>query len=374
MASVSTLEQRPAQAAMPASLAQGLSGSQIPGLDGLRAFAVMAVVVYHFGLEFIPGGMGVLAFFVLSGFLITWLLLKEFDKSNSISLKSFYTRRSLRIFPAFYVYWLLVVGLLLLRGREVPWPQATASFFYVCNYYHAFVGHLSTGFAHTWSLGVEEQFYLFWPLAFLLLQRSRFDTARSLTLLIPLFWVHRLLLQFVWRVKEVYIYEAFDARADHLLVGCLLAIALRRKLKPGLWQSLCAHPALGLIPVALLALSAVAAQHSSVVYRNTIGFMIDPLLVAVLIVQLIAFSNTTLWGWMNWGWLRYLGRISYSTYLYQELLTYPLKQRLSALPVPLQLLATVAGIVLAASLSYFVVERPFLKLKDRLSQKAHEAA
>jgi peptidoglycan/LPS O-acetylase OafA/YrhL len=86
----------------------------IPALDGIRAIAVFLVVFYHLSnerpLPVFPGPLGVLGFFVLSGFLITWLLLKEKEKSGSISLKGFYRRRLLRIFPAFYVFWIIAVG------------------------------------------------------------------------------------------------------------------------------------------------------------------------------------------------------------------------------------------------------------------------
>jgi peptidoglycan/LPS O-acetylase OafA/YrhL len=86
----------------------------IPALDGIRAIAVFLVIFYHLSnernLPVVPGPLGVLGFFVLSGFLITWLLIKEQEKSGSISLKDFYRRRALRIFPAFYVFWLLAVG------------------------------------------------------------------------------------------------------------------------------------------------------------------------------------------------------------------------------------------------------------------------
>src|ERR1700678_807442 len=129
------------QSRLPVPLHSGLSSGHIPSLDGLRAIAAFLVVFYHFGFDSCPAGLGVLAFFVLSGFLITWLLLKEEERSGSISLKLFYIRRSLRIFPAYYVYWLISVGIFLVHNllhknslfhlfRHFL-PQAVASFFYV---------------------------------------------------------------------------------------------------------------------------------------------------------------------------------------------------------------------------------------------------
>ena len=151
---------------LPVALASGLELKQIPALDGLRAIAAFLVVLYHGGIAVSPGGLGVLAFFVISGFLITWLLLDEQERHGGVSLRLFYVRRTLRIFPAFYVYWVLVVALSAIRHRVV-WPQAIASLFYVNNYYQGLFGDPNTGLSHSWSLGVEEQFYLLWAPAFI---------------------------------------------------------------------------------------------------------------------------------------------------------------------------------------------------------------
>ena len=104
--------------ALPAPLAAGLQKTHLPSLDGIRAIAVCLVVLYHLGIPGVPGGMGVLIFFVLSGFLITWLLLKEEERFGYVSLKLFYARRTLRIFPAFYAYWFLIVGLWIVSSRR----------------------------------------------------------------------------------------------------------------------------------------------------------------------------------------------------------------------------------------------------------------
>src|SRR4029434_2724381 len=112
----------------------------IPALDGLRAVAVLLVIFSHFGFAFVPAIQGVMVFFVLSGFLITWLLLKEHDRRGTISLLSFYKHRTLRIFPAFYAYWLMMVALLIGTGRTVLWPHAWSALFYGSNYYSAIYG------------------------------------------------------------------------------------------------------------------------------------------------------------------------------------------------------------------------------------------
>src|SRR5437868_9569428 len=138
-------------ASLPAGLESGLKESQLAGLDGLRAIAALLVVVFHFGIPFVSGGAGVLMFFVLSGFLITWLLLRENDETGTISLRNFYVRRSLRIFPAFYCYAAVLFAVILIRHTTIVWPQAFAALFYVNNYYQALKGDPNTGFSHTWS-------------------------------------------------------------------------------------------------------------------------------------------------------------------------------------------------------------------------------
>ena len=120
-------------------------------------------MVYHFGIDAVPGDLGVSAFFVLSGFLITWLLLKEYRDTGTISLRRFYTRRMLRIFPAYYVFVAASFAIDTVRGDHWRPGLGLSALLYVVNYYNAFQGHPATSIAHAWSLGIEEQFYLLWP-------------------------------------------------------------------------------------------------------------------------------------------------------------------------------------------------------------------
>ena len=353
---------------LPAALRAGLESAQIPALDGLRAFSVLLVIFYHHNYP-VPGDLGVLVFFVLSGFLITWLLLKEQAKHGDISLRLFYIRRSLRIFPAFYVYWFLVVGLFLATGKPVmPWGQVWASFFYFTNYYQAINGHLSSALSHTWSLGVEEQFYLLWPVALIALLRRQADLARWLMVAIGAIWVWRAVLEFAIGVPEVWVYESFDARADHLLIGCLLAVALYRGVAPRLFAWLCCHPLMP-IPTLALLIGEVVWSYGHSWSSRSFQFALRPLLVAVLMVQWIAFSRTPGWNWLNWKWLVYLGKISYSAYLYQQIapaFARPLTSLAPAWPpVVIDLPVTIA----LAYASYRVIEKPFLKIKDRFGQR-----
>jgi peptidoglycan/LPS O-acetylase OafA/YrhL len=362
------------------ALRRKLALPQIPALNGIRAIAVFLVIFYHYGLRLpggfkVPGAHGVLIFFVMSGFLITWLLLKEHEKYGRISLKGFYRRRVLRIFPAFYFYWVLVVAILLLSHHEIIWLQAISSFLYLSNYYQAIFGDPNNAFSHTWSLAIEEQFYLFWPFLFAALFRR--DLKKMTTFLVVLIvsvWIYRCILLFGFHLNQEYFYAAFDARLDSLMVGCLLAVLLKRGVLVHFWEIVCRGCALPVLMILLFWASVFAGPVLIPRYRDFIGLAIEPVLIAVIIVQAIALSSTALFKWMEWGWVRFLGQISYSLYLYQQLTLQSVHKRLAGQPEIVQLSAAVAVTILAACFSFYVIERPFLKLKDKKAPAAHPPA
>ena len=180
----------------------------LPGLDGMRALAVVAVMVYHANSEWLPGGfLGVEMFFVISGYLITLLLISERERTYRISLRQFWARRARRLLPALYMMMALVVVWTALFKRDALGQlrgDVIAGLLYVSNYYQIWVGQGYTAagdFAplrHLWSLAVEEQFYLFWPLVMVVLlgrsgtrrvadvSRWLFAAAVVLTLLVAL--------------------------------------------------------------------------------------------------------------------------------------------------------------------------------------------
>jgi peptidoglycan/LPS O-acetylase OafA/YrhL len=259
-----------------------------------------------------------------------------------------------------------------LAGKRIVWGQTFASLGYVNDYYQAIAGDPATALSHTWSLGIEEQFYLVAPAVFLALYR-RGTLARRLVVAIGCVWIYRWILV-ATGAPQHYIYSAFDTRADQLLVGCLLAVALRGRFATRTWSALCAHAALPALSFGALALSAALAYRFGPTYRDAVGFVVDPLLVAVLIVQLIAWSHRAPWSWLNRPAIRYLGRISYSIYLYQQIVPTLVDGALRRQPFLVRLAATLIGVTLVASASYWFVERPFLRLKERLGRQAHESA
>lgn len=340
--------------------------SDIPALDGIRALSVLLVILAHLGVSWASGGHGVMMFFVLSGFLITWLLLKENEQTGHVSLRLFYARRALRIFPAFYVFWLCYVVLAWAVQHRTAWPEYLAAFFYVSNYYSVIVHPSHMAMAHTWSLGVEEQFYLVWPCIF---RRFRNDLARMslfLTGVIVFVWIYRFILYGRFH-DDVWLFCAFDCRADHLAIGCLTAVLLKRRAYPRLTAKLTTSPVLPLVMLSLLAISRWIEMQFGRAYEYRIGFIADPLLIDLLMVQWINISDSYGWRWLNWKPVRYLGRLSYSAYLYHWLVDYVFITRLAAIPLLLRALIAVAASNSLAFLSYQLVEVRFLKLKKRFA-------
>jgi peptidoglycan/LPS O-acetylase OafA/YrhL len=352
----------------PSKLAEPLARSNIPALNAVRAAAVMLVIVYHggFGLRYVPGAYGVTVFFVLSGFLITWLLLKERARSGGVSIRGFYVRRTLRIVPAFWVYWSFCVLYIWARHRPIPWPHALSALLYVSNYYNALNGDPNTPFSHTWSLATEEQFYLLWPLVFLFLVTRAKQPLRWLLAAVAAVWLYRIVLV-SFGVGGSYLYAAFETRCDALLIGCALAFALFERRFGRLWHALTTHPALLLVTLVAMAVTSTIQWWSGLVWtRDIVLGSLGPVLAAVAIVQAIVFSSYRGWRWLEWPVVRYLGLISYSLYLWQQVTLHAANSRLEWAPYWAQAAGGIGLTVLFASASYYLVERPFLRLKDRI--------
>jgi peptidoglycan/LPS O-acetylase OafA/YrhL len=334
-------------------LSAALKRPHIAALDGIRAVSVLIVILYHGGLEWVPGDLGVSAFFVLSGFLITWLLFKEEDRTGGVSLKSFYIRRLLRIFPAYYAFFAVSIAFDYIRGYRWDHALIYSGLLYVTNYYNAFHGHPPTAIAHAWSLAIEEQFYLLWPFLFLTFRRRKE------------FLISAIVSVCLWRtylygfrgVSTAYVYNAFDTRFDNLAIGCLLATLLHSEKLP----RLIARPS-NRIALLALGLLVISRSFSPQLYHYTLGFTVDALLISILIVQAILLQDSPFWRWLEYPVSRYIGRISYPMYLY-HIWAIGAALRLHVWPIPIAILIT----VLLASGSYYLVEKPFLRLKSTWS-------
>ena len=349
----------------PSTLEEVMGRRHLPALDGLRWVAVLVVMVYHFGWKAVPGDLGVSGFFVLSGFLITWLLLREHERTGTISLRDFYVRRTLRIFPAYYAFVAICVGLDLLRGDERVQPVILPALTYTVNYYNALHGHPTNSMTHAWSLAVEEQFYLLWPFLFMLAIRfGRRGVARVLVGAVVAVLAWRAWLFLGNSVGDAYVYNAFDTRFDNLAVGCLLAVVLTA---PALVRRLGALPSPAWAPLVTVALLVTSRSLISDRWHYSAGFTVDALLVAVLIIQLLTLHEHPAWRWLDHPTVKYLGLLSYPLYLYHGY-GISIGRRLP-LAEPLQLAASIGLSVAIAAGSYHLLEQRFLRLKDRLQTR-----
>ncbi len=345
----------------------------LPGIDALRALAVLAVFFYHAGVEWLPGGfLGVDLFFVISGYLITTLLLREFRRGGHVKLGRFWLRRARRLLPAVGVMIALtmLVGAILEPDRvEQLRGDAIASLAYFANWHfiYADVSYFDqfqrpSLFTHLWSLSVEEQFYLFWPLVFAagmkLFGRTRLLLGVAVGALtsVALAWV-----LFEPGADASRVYYGTDTHAVGLLAGVALALVwspveLRRRQ---------AGPRVGPIldTVGVLALGLIVAAFLTVndydlgLWRG--GYLWLALITAVLIA-VVAHPAARLGGVLGQAPVLWLGLRSYSFYLWHWpvlALTRPGTDvdLPSELLIPLQL----ALVALLAELSYRFVELPF---------------
>jgi peptidoglycan/LPS O-acetylase OafA/YrhL len=356
-----------------------------PALDGLRGIAILAVFFSHFGGGHKStnavirtwshvadaGWMGVDLFFVLSGFLITGILLDTAERESKA--KNFYARRALRIFPLFYG---VLFGFLLLTPvLHLHWRAGhLLYFFYLSNMIPVFAPGMPTpgtsvGLMHLWSLAVEEQFYLLWPFVVWLV-RDRAILLRICLAIMASALIFRIVL-LTSGVDPNIVYSLLFTRADSLICGSALAILVR---DPG--ENL---PVKWILPVSgalvlCLFLISGSGSHETVLI-STLGFTAIAIFCACLVYR--AQQNE---GWIaalgNQRWLRFFGRYSYGLYIYHGLLVvflfplvYPVQRLVhSVFWGSIAYLLLSLGLTLGISiLSYHFFEAPILRLKKRFS-------
>lgn len=312
--------------------------------------------------------MGVSVFFVLSGFLITWLLLKENDQTGTVSLKNFYIRRTLRIFPAFYVYWAFCILAFVWMGREFEWAETWSAFFYCGDYYHGIHEEAKRIMVITWSLGVEEKFYLLWPWVFARYRNDLPKLLRITVFVMVAIWAYRIVMMTGFALPRNYLKYAFEARLDNILYGCLLALLVKSGRLRGAMRAVSAHPALPLLTISGLLASLWVQEVAGKTYHYGLGMSLDAVLTVILFVQLITWTASPLWSWLEWKPMRFLGFLSYSLYLYHTVVIALIKY--VGMPrFAIQLVSYVVFSVAAAGVSYYLVEKPFLRLKERFAVK-----
>jgi peptidoglycan/LPS O-acetylase OafA/YrhL len=345
-----------------------------PALDGLRALAVLGVLLYHAQVSWVPGGfLGVDAFFVLSGFLITSLLVDEWRKHGRIDLRAFWVRRARRLLPALVLV-VIAVGayaLFVARPDELDRIRGDAfgSLLYVANWRQLFESSYFAQLAtpsplrHTWSLGIEEQWYLVWPLA--LLVALRFTRSRRwvvIALTAGLAFGSALLMALLFDPSDPSrVYYGTDTRAQALLVGAGLALlVMRPRGRPR--QARATAGMIGLEVVGIIAVGYLGwlwthvADTSTWMYSG--GFLVEALAVAALIAAATRPYSPILGPLLSVAPLRAIGRISYGVYLWHwPVYVYltPARTGLGDGPLLAARLAVTFGL---AVLSYRLVEQP----------------
>jgi peptidoglycan/LPS O-acetylase OafA/YrhL len=345
----------------------------VPGIDGLRAIAVLAVLAYHTGGGWMPGGfLGVEVFFVISGYLITVLLLHEQERTGTIDLGRFWLRRARRLLPALFVLIAVVLAFVLLALPEEVVEvraDALAALFYVQNWHLIFaeqsyfetLGRPSL-LRHLWSLAVEEQFYLIWPPILVLLWRFGARRAVLFSALLGALAASTLMaLLHDPNADPSRVYYGTDTRASGLLIGAALACLWQaeRSAKKSPRSFVMALDLAGLSALLLLVTLFLSIhEFSPLLYRG--GFLLIALTTALLIVACAhpaARLCPRVLGGAALGWV---GTRSYSIYLWHWpifMVSRPLLDMpIAGVPLLLMQLLMTLG---AAEMSYRHVEQPF---------------
>ncbi len=334
----------------------------VASLDGLRAIAVIVVVAYHGGWFGIDGGfIGVDLFFVLSGFLITRLLIDEQHRRGGISLRRFYIRRALRLLPALFALviavWTFAAVLDAPRLEDRLVPRSLWALSYVANWHDVATQTHGGPFSHLWSLSVEEQFYVIWPIVVVALLRTRGEKALrhtaagisiSLAVLTAVrFWTGAssgmtlyfgtdshgaiLLLAGSWLGANRSLLNRLDAELARLLLIAGVAGFAVFALAEGRFNTM--HLGAGYVPITVISLMAVAG---AVHHRDA--------------------------AWLTWEPLRQIGRSSYAIYLWHI----PMFTIGAALAPGMDpRIRIILGTAIATTLSHWLIERPALRQKHR---------
>lgn len=336
----------------------------VPEYDGLRALGVFAVVAHHTVPGMLPGSsLAVNLFFVMSGFLITRILVQEFECTGKINITSFYIRRFLRLTPAFWLLLAFYVAAAVVQGgskEQKHLHAALASGLYFMNWTRAL--HLGPDglLGHTWSLAIEEQFYLIFPillsLLLLFVKRRLLWISLVILLLVSASWRGYLVMSGAAMDR---IYNGFDTRAETLLFGCAAAALPLSRILPAL-RRFCYVPII-LLLVCLYLADPTINPHWQWKPVQLFGLSILAVCIAwmLLLIQSRRRERIPI---LSWQPLVYCGRISYGIFLWQ----YPIAIFLSGrVPGAVNFVITVFASLAIASLSFFVIERRVSKLRAR---------
>jgi len=362
----------------------------IPGLDGLRAIAFLLVFAFHTDyLQF--GWVGVSLFFVLSGFLITGILL---DMKKTLATKDyffkFYGRRFLRIFPLYYFYLILMTALAIwlfsISYRplymQIFLDQVWYAIFYVYDFFFGTIAFNYSFFLdHFWSLSVEEQFYIFWPLLILLVpEKSLKKLFIGFIILGPIFriaffFIHRSgVFRFLSDTPELAIFPLPFSHMDAFAFGAYISRFAIPKAKEQFFPLLVALPIIGFGSqyIATGEIGAISSLGYPLLLPNAYQFIWGYTLLnyffAITIYSVVKHGLFN--RFLEWPPLRYLGKISYGLYVYHfPIIWFSISVRdfgvVDPFAKPVIALVSFIATLLVASISYQYLEKPLLNLKDR---------
>jgi peptidoglycan/LPS O-acetylase OafA/YrhL len=346
-------------------------GGRSARLDGVRGIGIALVVLCHtarviesrgiriHGLSALRdwGSVGVTTFFVLSGFLITSLLLKELRQTRTISLGDFYARRAFRILPAFWAFLAGIAVLTALHVVDNPLSAFARSFFFASDY--ASAGTWSLG--HSWSLSVEEQFYLFWPALLIAVgpRRARW-IAQMLIIATPLV---RIITAVGAPDLTPAIANMLHTRVDALMVGCLAALDRAARNDTHALESLAKGRTAALALVFNLLVAPLLMNRYGYAYLYPVGLSLEAFAACSIVLWGVSAAPSAAGRLFETRWLVQLGAISYSLYLWQEPFL-DASMPISLGYLPLRMLLAVGF----AWMSYRFVEQPFLALRARLRE------
>ena len=338
---------------------------RISSLDGARAVSIFLVMFFHAAGshplplfwrlgQFMFGSLGVRIFFVVSGFLITALLLKEQERTGRISLRNFYLRRVARIFPASYFYLIVVVLLIPTGYVTAQYGSFPSILLYFADFHIAGPKNISLG--QFWSLSVEEQFYFFWPATLVFLGGSRALRVCLLLLIsAPVFRVLSFYLH--WSTEPNF---AFENVCDALASGCLLAILRDRLYANWLYGRLVNSVA----PIIIAACAFfICGASLPVWFKYVIGIPLLNFGIVMTLDRYMRMPTADIGRFLNWRPVIWIGTISYSLYLWQQFFLFS--------NIEMSVFVRVALSVIMAIVSFYLVEKP---IRRWLNSKWNDAS
>jgi peptidoglycan/LPS O-acetylase OafA/YrhL len=349
-------------------------GHRFAHIDAMRAAAVLIVAVSHAGVTFVPGGSGVTIFFVVSGFIITYLLLRERDRTGGFDIKNFYLRRTLKIFPPFVIIVILPTLIYSLFRYVNPFDVlGQILFFFNWRYTDGFAEVLP-GSHLTWSLSIEEQFYLVFAAIWLFAVKSRHYMSILLWLASSLIIASALMRMAIYAFDYSHsrIYFGTDTRIEAIAIGVLAAtwyFRSERKTSGSILPTILGNN--WTLAAALVAFAASVAFRP-VFFQETAAYSVQAWASALVLLYGLApgggHIKNVLLTTLAWRPIQIIGLASYSIYLVHNEIKILIEPWTKSLPYGLSVGAVLAGGLLVGVLSWKIVELPAQRLKERLQR------